>query len=324
MFDLLSTRRGTSWRAVVCRGPTAAAQGMCPKWLVCGFACALACGGCSSSPASGAPADGGADVRAGDAGGPPACEATSACVQAPVAGQRCVTTVDATMVDPTNARAPVASLPVYVCGTNLCTQPSTTGTDGRVTVAACLPFASPALKVFSDPKWAAFAALLTGAGPGYSLGAVPVVPLPAAGVAFPASGQAILTSGAVSLSISPGTTVTFDVTHQDPSSRQFRAVEVPAAQLPGSLAGGVSDAFALAPLNTKLAPPGLLTVPNTQGWAAGAQVDFYLDGTDAASASPPAPWGTWGLVGTGQVNADGKEITLSGLPELAMVGVKLH
>jgi hypothetical protein len=146
------------------------------------------------------------------------------------------------------------------------------------------------------------------------------------GVAFATSGsgQAILTSGAVSLSIAPGTTVTFDVTHQDADSQLFRAVEVTAAQLPGSLAGQVSDAFALAPLNTKLAPPAQLSVPNTLGWAAGAQVDFYLDGTDGASATPPAPWGTWGLIGTGKVSPDGKTITLPGLSELAMVGVKLH
>jgi hypothetical protein len=234
--------------------------------------------------------------------------------------------MDATMVDPTHASsgAPIASLPVYLCGTNLCTEPSTTGADGHVTVAACLPFSNPALKVFSDPQWAPFAALLTGAGPSYSLGTVPVVPLPAMGVAFPTSGPAILTSGAVSLSIAPGTTVTFDVTHQDPDSQKFRAVEVGAAQLPGSLAGQVSDAFALAPLNTKLAPPAQLSVPNTLGWAADAQVDFYLDGTDGASGTPLAPWGTWGLIGTGKVSSDGKEITLPTLAELAMVGVKLH
>jgi hypothetical protein len=274
---------------------------------------------CSSSPTPGAAPDGG-DAGAQPEAGETCTAASSSCVQAPAPGQQCVTTMQATIVDPSGA--PVAGLPVSVCGTNLCTVPAKTAADGTVTVAACLPFARPALEVFADPVWAPFAALLPGTGPAYSLGRVTVVPLPAAGAVLAAGTSA--SSGGVTLSLAPGTHVTFDVTHQDANAQKLRAVAVPAAQLPPTLAGAVSAAWGLAPLDTRLDPPAQLTVPNTPGWPAGAQVDFYLDGTDAASASPPAPWGAWGLVGTGAVSADGKSIALAGLPEIAMVGVKLH
>lgn len=273
--------------------------------------------GCSSHSGAGlAPDAGNAQAEAGET----CTTASTTCVQAPAAGQRCVTTMQATMVDPSGA--PVAGLPVFVCGTNLCTAPARSAADGSVTVAACLPFARPALKVFSDPAWGPFAALLPGAGPAYSLGRVTVAPLPADGAPLVPGTSA--SSGGVTLSLAPGTHVTFDVTHQDPNAQELRAVEQPASRLPPTLAGGVSDAWALAPLDTKLDPPAQLTVPNTPGWPAGAQVDFYLDGADAASTSPPAPWGAWGLVGTGAVSADAKSIALAALPEIAMVGVKLH
>ncbi len=287
----------------------------------------LAAAGCSSSPGV-APlydGEGGADGAVeGGVDGPPACLAASPCVQAPLAGQECVTTLTATVYDGTGA--PVAGLPVFVCGTNLCSLPSKTAADGTVEVDVCLPFAAPALKVFSDPQWGPFAALLPSGGPSYALGAVTVTALPASGATL-ASGTGTVTSGGVSLGLTAAT-VTFDVEHATPDAQLFRAVAVPAASLPATLQGGVTAAWALAPLNTKLAPAADLTLPNTQGWAAGAAVDVYLDGTDPSGNPPPAPWGAWGLLGTGAVSSDGASIVLTsaqgGLREIAMVGVKLH
>ena len=298
-------RRGTSWWAAAL---APALLGSAPS--------------CSSSPAA-SPADagGGAD---GGGDGPPACLAASSCVQAPAQGQECVTTMNVRLVDPTGG--PVAGLPVYLCGTNLCTDPSDTASDGSVEVAACLPFAAPALKVFSDPQWGAFAALLQGAGPSFTLGDVTVAPLPAQGAAL-ASGTAVVASGGVALSLE-GATVTFDAEHQTPDSQLFRAVAVAASALPASLQGTVAAAWALAPINTRIAPAAQLQLPNAPGWAAGAAVDVYLDGTDATTTTPVAPWGGWGLLGTGAVSSDGASIVLAtaqgGLPEIAMVGVAAH
>jgi hypothetical protein len=232
--------------------------------------------------------------------------------------------MDATLVDPTGS--PVVGIPVFLCGTNLCTAPQSTRSDGSVEVAACLPFASPALKVFPDPQWVPFAALLRGGGPGYTLGDVTLTPLPPTGALF-GSGTGALSSGGVTLTLG-GTTAKFDVEHQTPDSQLFRAAAVPAGSLPASLQGSVAAAWGLAPLNTTLSPPAQLQVPNTPGWAPGASTDFYLNGTDTTTTAPVAPWGGWGLIGTGTVSSDGASIVLTtaqgGLPEIAMVGVALH
>jgi hypothetical protein len=268
---------------------------------------------------------GGADAGTDSPGDePPACLAASACVQQPIAGQECVTTMHATMRD--TLGSPVAELPVFVCGTNLCSEPVKTAADGTVDLAVCLPFAGPALKVFSDPAYVPFAALLTGAGPSFSVGGVTIVRLPGTGSPL-ASGSGTVSSGPVSLTLD-ATTVTFDVEHTTPDAQLFRAAPVAANQLPGSLAGGVTSAWGLAPLNTTLVPPAQLTLSNDPKWPAGAAVDVYANGTDPATAASAPPWGAWGLLGTGAVTSDGASIVLTsaqgGLPVIAMVGAKLH
>jgi hypothetical protein len=250
--------------------------------------------------------------------------ATSACRQQPTASQECVTTVSATLIDP--GGAPAAGVPVFVCGTNLCSAPVKTAADGTVALDLCLPLATPALKLFDDPAWGPFAAALQGAGPSFALGLVTITALPTAGATL-ASGTSTVTSGGVTLSLA-STTVKFDIEHTTPDSQMFRAAAVDVASLPPPLAGAVTAAWALAPLNTRLTPPAQLVLPNPGGLAAGAAVDVYLNGTDTTTATPFAPWGKWGLLGTGAVSTDGQTIVLTsaqgGLPEIAMVGVKLH
>jgi len=284
--------------------------------------------GCSSSsPSSSAgPSDGGGPSDTGIAAeAAPACTPTSSCDPAS-GGEQCVTTVDATLVDPSGK--PVAGVPVFTCGTNLCTEPHPTAADGHARVAACLDFAAPALKIFDDPAWVPFATLLEGAGPSFTFAQVILAPLPAQGTPL-AKGHN--TSAGVSLDVTG--TPSFDFEHMSAASRGFRAASV----TPGWYANTGLDTAAqhiqivwgLAPLNTKLSPAATLTVPNSAGWTAGAQVDVFLDGTDTTTATPPAPWGTWGPIGTAHVSADGTTISTdpgagNGLPEVAMVGLKLH
>ena len=282
--------------------------------------------GCSSSSAPAGPQDGGGPADTGiGAEAAAACTPTSPCATASGGGQ-CVTTVDATLVDPSGK--PVAGVPVFTCGTNLCTEPHPTAADGRARVTACIDIAKPALKVFDDPAWVPFAALLEGAGPSFTLAHVILAPLPAQGMPLARGHNS---SAGVSLDVTG--TVTFDFEHMSASSRGFRA----AAVTPGwyantgldTAAQGIEVVWGLAPLNTKLAPAATLTVPNSAGWSAGAQVDVFLDGTDTTTATPPAPWGTWGPIGTAHVSADTRTVstdpgTGNGLPEVAMVGLKLH
>jgi len=255
--------------------------------------------------------------------GAPACTAQGPCAVTAGTGTECVSTVSAKIA--TSTGGPAASVPVFVCGTNVCSASTSTAADGRVLLPVCLDVAKPAIKIFDDPTWVPFASLLLGAGPSFDVSLV-VTPLPAGG--------SILTSGTnrfggVTLVVSG--TVTFDLEHTNPSTQNFKAAPFPLGSFAGSgldpTTAGVANAWGLAPLNTKLAPPAQLTVPNSAAWSAGAAVDVLLDGTDTTTATPPAPWGTWGVIGSAHVSSDGSTITTdvgSGLPEVAPVAFRLH
>jgi hypothetical protein len=119
-------------------------------WLRGGYwLAATACA--SSSPGGAGPVDAAVDAVAA-----PACAAASRCAGPISGGGECVTTLDATLVDP--GGHPVAGVPVFACGTNLCTEPSPTGLEGHAHLAPCVTIENPALKVFDDPTWAPFAA----------------------------------------------------------------------------------------------------------------------------------------------------------------------
>jgi hypothetical protein len=265
--------------------------------------------------------DAGADVPS-----PPACTATSACIGTTSGGGECVTTLDATLVDP--AGNPVTGVPVFACGTNLCTEPSPTGSDGHVHLAPCVTIANPAIKVFDDPAWAPFAAGLQGPGPSFTVGKLTLAPLPAQGAVLATGSN---TSVGVTLGV-PGT-VKFDLEHTAAATQGFRAASVTPAWFAGTRLDpamlGIAVVWGLAPLNTTLSPPATLTVPNTAMWPASAQVDFFLDGTDTTTATPIAPWGTWGMIGSGHVSADGATVSTdggagNGLAEVGLVGMRLH
>jgi hypothetical protein len=237
-----------------------------------------------------------------------------------------VTTLDVTLVDP-GGKA-IAGVPVFACGTNLCTEPTATDATGHAALAPCVTIANPALKVFDDPTWAPFAAGLLGPGPSFVIPKVTVAPLPAQGSLLANGSNA---SAGVTLAV-PGA-VKFDLEHAMASSQAFRAAAVTPAWFAGTALDpgppGLQVAWALAPLNTTLSPPGKLTVPNTAAWPAGAQVDVFLDGTDTTTATPVAPWGAWGPIGSGHVSADGLSVSTddgsgNGLPEVGLVGLRLH
>lgn len=237
-------------------------------------------------------------------------------------GTECVSVVRARLLQAADSKG-VGGVPVFVCGTNVCSSPVPTAADGSVTLALCLDIAKPALKVFDDPAWMPFAALLRGTGPTFDATAL-LTPLPAAASVL---GPGLNTSGQVTLQV-PGT-VTFDLEHTTPASRGFRAALGSTDAFTGTGLAPTSSqmpnvVWGLAPLNAKLTPAATLTVPNMQpnAWPAGTMLHVALDGTDTTTATPAAPWGTWGDIGTAHVSADGKTIVTdddSGIPELAPV-----
>jgi len=286
---------------------------------------------CSSNGTVGAvdgPGVDGAAMTAPEGGivAPPDAEASLPCSRgcpgsAPP-GAICALSADAQLVD--TAGAPVAGEPLLLCGSNICSRPERTDAQGRAHFHLCLSMVEPALKFLGDGSYVSFAVAMT--TPAQTFPPVTVVPLPAQGSPFP-NGAGSVRSGPVTLEIIAPPQ--FDPTlPSGPDSVEFRAAAVTPLQAPPGLdpSFAIEALWGLAPVNARLAPPGTLTIPNPDplAWTAGARVDFVMNGLDE-SAKPAAPYGGWGVVGTGTVSAGGQTITTdTGLPILGLVGVGPH
>lgn len=284
---------------------------------------ALATGAACSSRSTPAASTGAADSGAAYVDAAFSCDA--GCPATTLADATCVETVQAALVDGNGA--PVAGQPLLVCGDNLCSLPGPTNSQGAAQFQVCEQMVLPALKFIGGPAYASFAAAITQENTTFA--PITLVPLPSTGAAFPTSGGTV-TSGPVTLQLAAGA-VKFDPSQaDDPNTQAFRAAQVDVAKVPTPLPAslGISVVWGLAPVNATLTPPATLTVPNSENWAAGSKVDFYMNGVEPA-AGVPVPYGTWGSVGTGTVSPDGTTIATdtgsgNGIPVLSMVGVSLH
>lgn len=291
---------------------------------------------CSSGSSHGAPAAKDAappNTDAGDATGQDAAEEDAAfscdagCPATTMANATCVATVQATLVDASGA--PVVGQDLLVCGDNLCSLPGPTDGQGVAQFSLCEQMVFPALKFLGGPSYVSFASSITQADTVFA--PITLVPLPSTGAAIPAGGGTV-TSGSVTLQVAANA-VTFDPSQPtDANTQAFRAAQVDVAKVPASLPSSLVLAaiWGLAPVNATMSPPGTLTipVPNGAGWAAGAKVDFYMNGVEP-EAGVAVPYGQWGPVGTGTVSQDGTTISTdtgsgNGIPVLSMVGVRLH
>lgn len=80
----------------------------------------------------------------------------------------------------------------------------------------------------------------------------------------------------------------------------------------------------LGPADVDICPPAKLSFPNSEGWAANAQVELWVNGVKTYDNW--APYGTWSKVADATVSADGKTIATvagQGVPALAAYGVVL-
>jgi hypothetical protein len=274
--------------------------------------------GGSSSDAGDAAADGALDAAA-------TCQDMQSCPPSTAAGELCVVSVQAQLVDGTGAA--IAGQDLLVCGDNLCSLPGVTDSHGSTSIFLCEQMVVPALKFLGGSSYVSFAAAITEKDTSFA--PITLVPLPATGPTFPAGGGKV-TSGSVSLDVAANA-VTFDSTQADtPNLHVFLAAAVdltkPPPGFPSSL--GLKIVWGLAPVNATLTPSATLTIPNTLSWAAGSKVDFYMNGVEPI-AMPVVPYGAWGPVGTGTVSADGTTISTdtgagNGIPILGMVGVRPH
>jgi hypothetical protein len=65
-------------------------------------------------------------------------------------------------------------------------------------------------------------------------------------------------------------------------------------------------------------------VPNTAGWPAGTEVEFWLHGV--YPGEDWAPYGGWAKVSDGVVSGDGQSVETAdgqGVPTLSVFGIKL-
>ena len=271
-------------------------------------------GGCGSDPAKPPPAE------------PPACEQGPGYVDLSYPSLE-VGEVTVTVRTPDGE--PAAEALVEVCGINVCTRPLYTDETGEVSVSVEYPTQKPALKYGDAYRYGELAVLFPGDEGGTDFGTIYVPPLPAEGAPIAPGVRA--ESGGVALTLAEDGRVELDPfpPYDTEAGRALRAAELTPDLWPEGLdhGAGLELVFALAPMGARLCPSAELELPNPQGWEAGTEVEFYLQGLDAgvdSGAQLFAPYGEWQKLGTGQVDAAGEHLVLEsgGLPVVTNVGVR--
>ncbi|MFT3765027.1 MAG: hypothetical protein QM820_05865 [Minicystis sp.] len=223
---------------------------------------------------------------------------------------KAVSSVTATLIDQNGA--PVAGQPVYICGTDICSDPAMSGPDGKVTITTTLSMKKPAFK-FGDAV--AFSELgIPLSTTTTDVGTVGTAKLPASGVVLTADADA--KSGNVTLSIPKGAAIVVnELIYDTPEKQQFRAVEMPIAQEapvldPVQINGMPANfelVFGIGPATTTICPAAKVTVPNSKSWAAGTKVEFWVMTLDAGQEF--APYAGWAKASDGEVSADGATVS---------------
>ncbi|MEO7037760.1 MAG: hypothetical protein ABI548_27585 [Polyangiaceae bacterium] len=281
-----------------------------PLSLACAALGLLPLLGCSSSKRS----DDGKSTTA-----PLACSAPGYAVDAaPVK----IDEVDAIVND--GHAVGLAELPVQVCGIDQCFN-GTSGKDGKTVVAPHTALTRPAFKYGDGFEYAELAVPL-GVDATQDLGPVQALQLPdfADGAPFPKSGA--VTNGEVTLTLAKGTDVEHDrLTYEDDADLVFRSTAIPLGTSAEALAlthFNFELGYAVAPLGTTFCPAAQVSLPNSQHWRSGTEVEVFIQGLDVAEEW--APYGTWVKVAEGSVSADGASINTSsgGIPILSSIAVR--
>jgi hypothetical protein len=217
--------------------------------------------------------------------------------------------------------APVPNLPIQVCGTNTCTYDSSSA-KGIVDTTQHAMLVLPAFKYGDGLELAELAVPITKAK--QDLGTIVVLSLPdyADGAAFPKSGA--VTNGDLTLFVDENTTVTQNVLSYDDSQQVFRSVAIPIADSAQALdpSLGFELAYAVSPIDTLFCPPARLSLKNTPNWAAGTEVEVFVQGLNTDEAW--APYGKWLKVADGSVSSDASSIdtTSGGITVLSSIAVR--
>jgi hypothetical protein len=225
--------------------------------------------------------------------------------------------VSASLVDQDGA--PLALELVQICGTDICINGSSNA-NGGVVMAPNQPIRKPAFK-FGEGKISATFAWLLPEEPVVDLGTVTTVRLPELGSGATLTPGEPASSGGLTLTPGSGSRIRFDtIVFRTPEERQLRAVRVPLESAPAVVNEdyGFELVYAATPTDTEFCPPAALEIDNSQGWAAGTDVEVWLHGVKIEQVW--APYGGWAKVSDARVSEDGERIETTG-PGLPMLGV---
>lgn len=136
-----------------------------------------------------------------------------------------------------------------------------------------------------------------------------------------------MTNSGVTLTIAAGSKIQLEPDFITDDEKQFRAVEIPTGggQIPQAvdLGLGFEILIATTPVDTHFCPNAKLSVPNTAGWPAGTEVEFWVHGV--GTDEEWAPYGGWGKVSGGAVSSDGAQVVTAdgeGIPLLSVFGIR--
>jgi hypothetical protein len=232
--------------------------------------------------------------------------------------------VKAKIVDETGA--PVAGTPIYICGTDICSKPGTTGTDGSASISTPLTEKKPAFKFGDQINYPELGISLTMPMTDFTEGGTMVL---GTGKLAGKPGAALTpgadaTSGDVTISVPAGASVVINqLVYGTADQQKLRTVNIPianagplvASAMLGDAGAGFSLLYGLAPQQTTVCPAATVTValphkttmPNDLGWAPGAAVEFWITTIDAGSTY--APYAGWAKMSDGTVSADGASVS---------------
>jgi hypothetical protein len=222
--------------------------------------------------------------------------------------------VTAIIVDETGA--PVADQPVFICGTNKCSDAEFTNAQGLASIATSLAMADRAFKFGDSVEFVEFGIPLT--QPMTDFMTIGTGKLPAAGAKLAPGTDAV--SGPVTLTLPADAEIGVDFLIYDSCEKQhFRAVSIPVAlakpvldpvQING-MPAGFELLYGVGPARTTICPAAKVTValPDTLGWAPNTAVEFWI--TTVSTEQVYAPYSGWTKASDGVVSADGKTATTS-------------
>lgn len=228
--------------------------------------------------------------------------------------------VTASVLDQNGQPAKMTS--AQVCGTDICLS-ETTSDAGTVTVLVNDTLKAPAFKYGDGFGYAKLAVPLDAGDTTFT--DIVTAKLPDVGTGDLFVPGASATSNGVTIDIPAGGYAEYDtLVYEDETTQGFRIAEIPVGPDVPALDPtlGLDAVWGAAPLETVFCPPATLHVPNVPGYAAGADVEVFIQGLDALQHW--APYGKWHKVSDAKVSADGSEIvTVDGIPVLSTFGVRL-